>query len=298
MSPARFDQWLLDPARPPLVMGVLNVTPDSFSDGGRFLDPRAAVAHAEAMAAEGADVIDVGGESTRPGALPVDPAEQVRRVVPVLRALRNRLPDVAFSVDTTRAEVAAAALAAGAHVINDVSAGREDPDMLALAARAGCPIVLMHMQGTPTTMQRNPTYSDVTAEVAQFLRERLAAATAAGVAPGRVLLDPGIGFGKTVGHTLELLRRTSELVRIGPPLVVGTSRKGFIGKVLGEPRADRAGGGSPDTSGRLFGTAATVAWVVGNGASIVRVHDVGPMAQVVRMMRSIETGGDRPGAEG
>jgi dihydropteroate synthase len=298
MSPARLDQWLLDPARPPLVMGVLNVTPDSFSDGGRFLDPGAAAAHAEAMAADGADLIDVGGESTRPGSLPVDPAEQVRRVVPVLRALRDRLPDVAFSIDTTRADVAAAALDAGARVINDVSAGRDDPGMLPLAARSGCPIVLMHMQGTPATMQLNPTYSDVTAEVAQFLRGRLAAATAAGVSPGRVLLDPGIGFGKTVRHNLELLRRTSELVRIGPPLVIGTSRKGFIGKVLGDQRPDRAGDSSGDASSRIFGTAATVAWAVANGASVVRVHDVRPMAQVVRMVRSIETGGDRPGVEG
>jgi dihydropteroate synthase len=285
----KFDQWLLDANRRPLVMGVLNVTPDSFSDGGRFLDPGAAVAHAEAMAADGADLIDVGGESTRPGSLPVAPDEQVRRVVPVLRALRDRLPDVALSIDTTRADVAAAALDAGAHLVNDVSAGRDDAGMLPLAARAGCPIVLMHMQGTPATMQLKPTYSDVTAEVAHFLRNRLAVATAAGIRAESVLLDPGIGFGKTVGHNLELLRRLSEVARIGPPVVVGTSRKGFIGKVLGAPS---------DAAVRLFGTAATVAWAVANGASVVRVHDVGPMAQVVRMVRSIETGGESLGGEG
>ncbi len=277
MSPHQFDAWLRDPGRPPLVMGVLNVTPDSFSDGGRFHGPDAAVARAEAMAAEGADLIDVGGESTRPGSLPVEPAEQVRRVVPVLAALRNRGLNVTFSVDTTRSEVAAAALDAGAHVINDVSAGRDDAGTFRLAARGKSPIVLMHMQGTPATMQVNPTYSDVAAEVAAFLRERAQAAVAAGVAPERVLLDPGIGFGKNLSHNLELLRRLRELTALGP-LVVGTSRKGFIGNVLGLSDPDR----------RVFGTAATVAWSVSNGAAVVRVHDVGPMSQVVRMVRAIQ----------
>jgi dihydropteroate synthase len=277
MSPHQFDAWLRDPGRPPLVMGVLNVTPDSFSDGGRFHGPDAAVARAEAMAAEGADLIDVGGESTRPGSLPVEPAEQVRRVVPVLAALRNRGLNVTFSVDTTRSEVAAAALDAGAHVINDVSAGRDDAGTFRLAARGKSPIVLMHMQGTPATMQVNPTYSDVAAEVAAFLRERAQAAVAAGVAPEKVLLDPGIGFGKNLSHNLELLRRLRELTALGP-LVVGTSRKGFIGNVLGLSDPDR----------RVFGTAATVAWSVSNGAAVVRVHDVGPMSQVVRMVRAIQ----------
>ena len=285
MSPDRFDDWLRDAARAPLVMGVLNVTPDSFSDGGLFLDPGAAVAHAETMAREGADVIDVGGESTRPGSRPVEAVEQVRRVVPVLRALRDRLPDTTLSVDTTRAEVAEAALAAGAHVINDISAGRDDPAMLPLSARTGSPVILMHMLGAPATMQIDPTYSDVTAEVAQFLRERLAAAVAAGVRPDRVLLDPGIGFGKTAEHNLQLLRHTADLAALGRPLVVGTSRKGFISKVLGLRDASRA-----DTAGRVFGTAATVAWAVANGAAVVRVHDVGPISQVVRMVRSIITG--------
>ena len=273
-------------------MGVLNVTPDSFSDGGRFLDPGAARDHAEAMVAEGADWIDVGGESTRPGSKPVETAEQVRRVVPVLTGFRRHLPNVVVSIDTTRADVAAAALDAGAHVVNDVSAGRDDAGLLPLAARAGCPVVLMHMQGTPATMQTNPTYSDVTAEVAQFLRDRQAAAESAGIAEYNVLLDPGIGFGKTVDHNLELLRRTRDMAAIGPPLVVGTSRKGFIGKVLGEPAG--AGGTKVDPSARLMGTAATVAWAVANGAAVVRVHDVGPMAQVVRMVRSIQAGAVAP----
>jgi len=288
MSPGEFDAWLRDPSRATLVMGVLNVTPDSFSDGGRFIDPAAAVARAEAMAAEGADLIDVGGESTRPGSLPVDSAEQVRRVIPVLRAARARLPGVTFSVDTTRSDVAAAALDAGAHVVNDVSAGRDDPALLPLIARRGAPVILMHMQGTPRTMQLNPTYSDVTGEVAAFLRGRLAAAADAGVDPGSVLLDPGIGFGKSVGHNLELLRRLSEFTDLGRPLVVGTSRKGFIGKVLGEKPP--APGKAPDPSARVFGTAATVAWAAANGAGVVRVHDVGPMSQVVRMVRSIKNG--------
>ena len=289
MSPDEFDVWLGDSRRRPLVMGVLNITPDSFSDGGQFIDPGAAVARAAVIASEGADLIDIGGESTRPGSLPVDAAEQVRRVVPVLREVRDRLPGFTLSIDTTRSEVAAAALDAGAHVINDVSAGRDDPALLPLAARRSCPVILMHMQGTPRTMQVNPAYSDVTAEVAQFLEGRLDAAAAGGVDPAKVLLDPGIGFGKTVAHNLELLRRITDLVALGRPIVIGTSRKGFIAKVLGEQPA--AAGTVPDPSARLFGTAATVAWAVANGAAVARVHDVGPMAQVVRMVRSIQRGG-------
>ena len=276
MSPREFDAWLLDPARRPLVMGVLNATPDSFSDGGRFAAVDAAVAHAEAMAADGADLIDVGGESTRPGSQRVDAAEQVRRILPVLRSLGGHLPDTTLSIDTTLAPVAEAALDEGVHLINDISAGRDDAHLLPLAARRRCPLVLMHMQGTPATMQLNPTYADVTAEVEAFLNERLAAAVAAGVDGSKVLFDPGIGFGKSVEHNLELLRRTRDLAAPGRPLVVGTSRKGFIGKVLGTPDADR-----------LFGTAATVAWAVANGAAVVRVHDVGEVAQVVRMTRAI-----------
>jgi dihydropteroate synthase len=298
MAPADFEAWLRDERRATLVMGVLNVTPDSFSDGGQFIDPGAAVARAEQMAAEGAQLIDVGGESTRPGSLPVEPAEQIRRVVPVLRAACARLPGVTFSVDTTRSDVAAAALDAGARVVNDVSAGRDDPALLPLAARRGCPLVLMHMQGTPQTMQLNPVYSDVTREVADFLRGRLAAATDAGVDPRNVLLDPGIGFGKTVGHNLELLRRLAELASLGRPLVVGTSRKGFIGKVLGERASPAGGPPAADSPARLFGTAATVAWAAANGAGVVRVHEVGPMGQVVRMVRSIVGGGGAPGPGG
>jgi dihydropteroate synthase len=289
MTPDGFRDWLARPpaGRRPLVMGVLNVTPDSFSDGGRFDTVERAVARALAMAAEGADLIDVGGESTRPGSLPVPPAEQVARIAPVLRALgdlaRHGRLAVTLSVDTTRADVADAALEAGAHVVNDVSAGRDDPGLLPLVARRRVPVILMHMQGTPATMQLDPRYDDVTREVGAFLRERAVAATDAGVAESDVLLDPGIGFGKTVAHNLELLRRLGELAAgLGRPLVVGTSRKGFIGRVTGEQDPDR----------RLFGTAATVAWSVANGASVVRVHDVGPMVQVARMIGAIQTGGE------
>ena len=277
MSPSEFDTWLHDPDRRPLVMGVLNVTPDSFSDGGRFLSVDAAVARAWEMVRQGADLIDVGGESTRPGSVRVPADEQCRRLLPVLESLRPLSGDLTLSVDTTLAPVAEVAIAHGVHVVNDISAGRDDPALLPLAAGRGCPVILMHMQGTPATMQLNPTYSDVTAEVAAFLRERLHAARAAGVDPAKVLLDPGIGFGKTVEHNLDLLRRTKELAAsLGRPLVVGTSRKGFIAKVLGDPEVDRR-----------FGTAATVAWAVANGAAVVRVHDVGEMAQVVRMTRAI-----------
>jgi dihydropteroate synthase len=284
MSPADFDAWLPDPDRPPLVMGVLNVTPDSFSDGGVFASVDDAVAHPRAMAAEGADLIDVGGESTRPGSQRVATDEQLRRLLPVLRALKGRLPGTTLSVDTTLGAVAEAALDEGVHLINDISAGRDDPALLALAARRNCPVVLMHMQGTPATMQLNPAYADVTAEVTAFLKERAESAAAAGVDPGKILLDPGIGFGKTVGHNLQLLRDTRRLARsLGRPLVIGTSRKGFIRKVVGGPAGEK--------DDRRFGTAATVAWAVANGAGVVRVHDVGDMAQVVRMTRAVMDGG-------
>jgi dihydropteroate synthase len=264
-------------------MGVLNVTPDSFSDGGQFNDAHKAVDHARDMVESGADLIDVGGESTRPGSLPVPPDVQVTRVVPVVRAIARLNVPVTISVDTTRAAVAEAALDAGAHVINDISAGRDDPAMLPVAASRKCPIVLMHMQGTPATMQASPSYADVTAEVVAFLQTRIEVAVSAGIAEQNLLVDPGIGFGKTLEHNLELLRRLRDIaIALGRPLVVGTSRKGFIGRITGEA----------DPSRRLFGTAATVAWSAANGAGVLRVHDVGPMAQVVRMVDAIESAGD------
>jgi dihydropteroate synthase len=277
MTAAEFDQWLFTPNRRPLVMGVLNVTPDSFSDGGRYASADAAVAHGLEMVADGASLIDIGGESTRPGSDPVDDEEQIRRVVPVIQRLIADGIDAVLSIDTTRSAVAAAAVAAGAGLINDISAGMDDSGMFPLAAQQRVPIILMHMQGTPKTMQVSPTYDDVTAEVAGFLNERLIAAEIHGIEPERILLDPGIGFGKNQQHNLELLRRLMELTALGRPLVLGTSRKGFIGRITGEPEPSR----------RLFGTAATVGWTIANGASIVRVHDVKPMMQVVAMVRAI-----------
>jgi dihydropteroate synthase len=273
-----FNFWLTDPQRRTLVMGVLNVTPDSFSDGGRHFSTAAAIGRAEAMAGEGADLIDVGGESTRPGSDPVDDDEQIRRVVPVIEQVAKRLP-VVISVDTTRAAVAAAALDAGAHVVNDIAAGRDDPDLFPLVARRRAPIVLMHMQGRPKTMQQNPHYEDVVAEVSGFLNERLITAGIHGIDVDRILLDPGIGFGKSTAHNLELLRRLMELTVLGRPIVIGTSRKRFVAQVTGE--------GEDDPSQRLFGTAASVAWSIANGAAVVRVHDIGPMRRVVRMIDAI-----------
>jgi dihydropteroate synthase len=269
-----------------LVMGVLNVTPDSFSDGGRFFEPAAAAAHALEMVRDGADLIDIGGESTRPGSAPVAAAEQVRRIVPVIEAVR-RASAVAISVDTTRSAVAAAALDGGADCINDISAGRDDPEMLALVARRAAPVVLMHMRGTPATMQINPRYGDVVAEVSAFLSDRLAAARAAGIDPADVLIDPGIGFGKTVEHNLQLLRALPTLAAMGAPVVVGASRKRFLRTLWQGPA------GAPqdvDDSAMLLAIAATAAWAAGAGAAVVRVHDVGPISGVLRVLGAIRSG--------
>ena len=280
MTRSHFEEWLNnDRERRPQLMGVLNQTPDSFSDGGQYIDSGAAIAHGLRLAANGAAVIDVGGESTRPGAQPVAADEQIRRVVPVIKGLAGQVKAL-ISIDTSRAAVAEAALDAGAGLINDVFAGQDDPALLPLAARRGVPIILMHMQGRPATMQVNPIYSDVMAQVILFLRERVAAAISAGVDQRRILVDPGIGFGKTDEHNLTLLRRLSELKSLGRPIAIGTSRKGFIGRITDE---DIAGG-------RPFGTAATVAWSIANGASLVRVHEVAAMSQVARMIEAIQTG--------
>jgi dihydropteroate synthase len=248
------------------VMGVVNVTPDSFSDGGLYLDARAAIDHALELERAGAAILDVGGESTRPGATPVAEAEELRRVVPVIEGLRAAGCGAQVSIDTSKAAVAAAALTAGATLVNDVTALRADPEMAELVATSGADCCLMHMLGEPRTMQRDPRYGDVVSEVKAFLEERLAFAVARGVAEDRVMLDPGIGFGKTTDHNLELLRRLDELVAIGRPIAIGTSRKSFLGKITARPVEDR-----------IAATIATNVLAYGAGARVFRVHDAGPI---------------------
>jgi dihydropteroate synthase len=251
-------------------MGVLNVTPDSFSDGGRFLDAQAAVAHGVRLEQEGADIVDVGGESTRPGAEPVAPEEQIRRVVPAIEGLVASGVRAQISVDTMRLAVAEAAVAAGATYVNDLSAFRADPDLAGFVAERGLDCCLTHMRGTPRTMQSEAVYDDVVAEVKAFLEERLAAAVAAGIAEERIMLDPGIGFAKRLEHNLELLRRLDELVALGRPIVIGTSRKSFLGRITGREAADR-----------LPGTIATNVLALERGAAVFRVHDVRPVADAL-----------------
>ena len=246
----------------PLVMGVLNVTPDSFSDGGRYLETEAAVAHGLRLAQEGADVVDVGGESTRPGAGPVAEQEELNRVLPVVERLAAELR-VPLSIDTSKAEVARRAIEAGAGFLNDVTALAGDPGMAEVAAASGVDVCLMHMRGTPRTMQEDPRYGDVVAEVAAFLEQRLQFATGRGIAEERIWLDPGVGFGKALEHNLELLRRLDEIVALGRPVLVGASRKRFIGALTGKPEDQRLGGSL---------AAALIA--MERGAAMLRVHDV------------------------
>lgn len=277
-------RWRLDLSARPLVMGILNVTPDSFSDGGKFASADAAVRAAERMAEDGADIVDVGGESTRPGAPGVSAEEEIRRVVSIVSALASRLP-VPISIDTSKAVVARAAIDAGAAIVNDVTALAGDPGMGNVVARAGVPVVLMHMRGTPRTMQTDPenlAYGDVVAAVRAELGERLDRARRAGIDPALTIIDPGIGFAKTPDQNLALLARMGELASLGRPILVGPSRKSFIGAVLDLP-----------VNERLEGTAAAVAIAVMNGAHIVRVHDVGPMVRVARMAAAIRTAKSR-----
>lgn len=249
------------PVPEPVVMGVVNVTPDSFSDGGEWLDPAAAIAHGHALVAQGAAILDIGGESTRPGAQPVSADEELRRVLPVLDGLAHA--GVRRSIDTSKAAVAAAAIDAGATLVNDVTALRGDPEMASLIAQRGCDVCLMHMLGEPRTMQRDPRYGDVVADVRAFLEQRLEHAVEQGIARERVWLDPGIGFGKTIDHNLELLARLDEIVALGRPVVVGTSRKSFLGRITGR-----------EPGQRVAATIATNVLALARGASVFRVHDV------------------------
>jgi dihydropteroate synthase len=269
----------LDCGERTLLMGILNVTPDSFSDGGMYLGERTAVDRGVAMVDEGADIVDVGGESTRPGSDSVSVREELDRVVPVIENLAAHVP-VPISIDTRKSEVARAALSVGATIVNDVSGG-EDPAMFDVVRAAGAGMVLMHMKGDPKTMQEAPRYDDVVAEVKEFLRERVEAAGLAGIATDRLAIDPGIGFGKDLQHNLALLANVDELLDLGQPVLVGPSRKRFIAALLD---------GAP-VEERLEGTAAAVAWLVGRGAHIVRVHDVRDIAKVVRVVDAIVRAG-------
>jgi dihydropteroate synthase len=273
------------------LMGVVNVTPDSFSDGGLFLDAGAAIEHGLELVEQGAHILDVGGESTRPGAEPVAEEEELRRVVPVVEGLAEATGSTPgrpqISIDTSKAAVARAALAAGASLVNDVSALRADPEMAGVVAGSGAECCLMHMLGEPRTMQRDPRYGDVVDDVKAFLEERLAFAVGEGIAERRVLLDPGIGFGKTVEHNLALLRRLGELVALGRPVVIGTSRKSFLGRIAAGAHGAREPV-APDA--RLPGTIATNVMAFERGASVFRVHDVAPVAGALAVVAATLSG--------
>ena len=261
--------------RPALVMGIVNVTPDSFSDGGQFLDADKAVARALELVAQGAEILDLGGESTRPGAAPVSEAEELRRVIPVIERLAPRV-HVPLSIDTMKPAVARAALEAGASIVNDVAANREDDAMWRIVAELGAGYVCMHMQGTPQTMQSQPSYADVLAEVEEFFRDRLRRLTACGVTADQVVFDVGIGFGKTVEHNLQLLAGLRGLTKLQRPLLLGVSRKSFIGTLL-----------STDVAARLPASLACASLAVAGGAQIIRTHDVAETAQAIRMAEAV-----------
>jgi dihydropteroate synthase len=267
-----------------LVMGIVNVTPDSFSDGGRFFDPSAAIAQSLEMERSGADIIDIGGESTRPGAAPVSLEEELRRILPVIAGLRGTLK-IPISVDTQKAAVAEAAIAAGAEILNDLLALRSDPRLAVVARRRSVPLILMHMRGEPRTMQKGPFARDVIRDVTRGLRDAAARARKAGVAKSQIVLDPGIGFGKNYSQNYELLARLQELARLGYPLLVGTSRKAFLGATLA-----REGTPAPPEA-RIWGTAATVTAAILGGAHIVRVHDVAEISQIARVADAILAAG-------
>jgi len=275
---ARDQLWTFP--RPALVMGVVNVTPDSFSDGGTFLNAKAAIAHGLQLVAEGADILDIGGESTRPGAAPVDEKEEYRRVIPVIEGLAGKVP---ISVDTMKPAVARAALNAGAVIINDVAANRADPKMWEVVAESDVGYVLMHMQGAPQTMQDNPRYANVVQEVNEFFDERLKRLNAFGVASDQVILDVGIGFGKTVEHNLQLLASLNTFTQWKRPILLGASRKGFIGRITGAEQPVE----------RVPGSLACACWGVAAGVNIIRAHDVAATRQAIRMTESILQGTQR-----
>lgn len=266
-------------------MGILNITPDSFSDGGLYFDRDKAIARGLSMVEEGADIIDVGGESTRPGSDPIPTAEELKRIIPVISALREQTKTL-ISVDTTKSDVALAALDAGAEIVNDISAGRSDPQMLPLVARKGVSVILMHMKGIPKTMQDAPYYKDVLAEVKAFLEKRCDTALAAGVVKESIIIDPGIGFGKRFEDNLSLINNLHTLESLGRPILIGVSRKSFLARMLNLPPEER-----------LEGTIAASIVSILNGAHILRVHDVRPVKRAVAVAESIQRGSGKPGNE-
>ena len=261
--------------RPTIVMGIVNITPDSFTDGGRFLDADAAGSHALRLASEGAEILDIGGESTRPGSAEVSEQEELDRVIPVIERLAKR-PELVLSIDTQKPSVAREALAAGASIVNDIAANRSDPEMWKVVAEAGAGYVCMHMQGTPQTMQAKPEYDDVTAQVCDFFKERLNLLSSHGVTADQVALDPGIGFGKTLEHNIKLLRNLNKFSLVERPMLVGASRKSFIEKLLGAPIDER-----------LPASLACATWAAIQGSQIIRVHDVAETVQAVRMAEAL-----------
>lgn len=269
----------IDLSRSGVIMGVLNITPDSFSDGGQFMDEELAVRHAEQMAGEGASILDVGGESSRPGSDPVPLAEELRRVIPVIKRIRSRYPDLLLSIDTYKAETARQAIAAGGDIVNDISALRADPAMIEVLQRSNAGVILMHMRGTPKTMQLNPSYKDVVAEVFEFLQERRDELVRRGIDRRRIAIDPGYGFGKRVQDNVQLIRELGRFAELGQPVVVGISRKSTIAQLLGTP-------GLPSRE-RLWPTVALTSLLREKGAHVFRVHDVRPNLEALRMTEAI-----------
>lgn len=257
------------------IMGILNCTPDSFSDGGQFLDPILAVDHAHQMIRDGADIIDIGGESSRPGSIPISANEEIDRVLPIIEKISAET-DAIISIDTYKSEVAKTAINAGAEIVNDITALRGDPEMAQTVATTSPALILMHMQGDPKTMQIQPNYQNVIEDITSFLEDRIAFAEQNGIDKKKIVIDPGIGFGKTISHNLEILRKLDHFKRLKKPILIGTSRKSFIGKILDLPVEDR-----------LEGTAATVAWSIAHGAEIIRVHDVKQISRVAKMTDAI-----------
>jgi dihydropteroate synthase len=271
-----FQNWCLNPKRETLVMGIVNVTPDSFSDGGKFFSPEVAISHASKLIMQGADIIDIGGESTRPGAERVSESEELKRVIPVIEKIRTDNPTILISIDTTKASVAKHAVEAGADIINDVSGLSFDNNMIGIVESSNIPVVIMHMKGNPQNMQLNPEYEDIVNEILDFFKMKIKMAVQSGINRSMIILDPGIGFGKTVEHNFELLSRLNEFNVLELPIMIGPSRKSFIGITLDLPPEDR-----------VEGTAAAVSAGVMNGASIVRVHDVKSMKRVVRIIEKV-----------